>query len=115
MFQFNNIDGALDAKSAFSINDIKNIINLGNKLNRSKWLDVINGIELVRDYKPVTVALNTSVEELQYAPTRNHESTAPTSIALETVEYKPSTVNIIGDHITFRNGKVVNTPFNLKQ
>lgn len=115
MFQFNNIDGALDAKSAFSINDIKNIINLGNKLNRSKWLDVINGIELVRDYKPVTVALNTSVEELQYAPTRNHESTAPTSIALETVEYKPSTVNIIGDHITFRNGKVVNTPFKLNQ
>lgn len=115
MFEFNNIDGALDAKSAFSVNDIKNIINLGNKMNRSKWINIINNIELVRDYKPVTVALNTSIEELQSAPTRNHASTAPTSIALETVEYKPSTVNIIGDHITFRNGKVVNTPFKLNQ
>lgn len=115
MFEFNNIDGALDAKSAFSVDDIKNIINLGNKMNRSKWINVINNIELVRDYKPVTVALNTSIEELQSAPTRNHASTAPTSIALETVEYKPSTVNIIGDHITFRNGKVVNTPFKLNQ
>lgn len=115
MFEFNNINGALDAKSAFSINDIKNIINLGNKMNRSKWINVANNIELVRDYKPVTVALNTSIEELQSAPTRNHASTAPTSIALETVEYKPSTVNIIGDHITFRNGKVVNTPFKLNQ
>lgn len=115
MFEFNNINEALDAKSAFSINDIKNIINLGNKMNRSKWINVANNIELVRDYKPVTVALNTSIEELQSAPTRNHASTAPTSIALETVEYKPSTVNIIGDHITFRNGKVVNTPFKLNQ
>lgn len=115
MFEFNNIDGALDAKSAFSVTDIKNIINLGNKMNRSKWINIINNIELVRDYKPVTVALNTSIEELQSAPTRNHASTAPTSIALETVEYKPSTVNIIGDHITFRNGKVVNTPFKLNQ
>ena len=115
MFEFNNINGALDAKSAFSINDIKNIINLGNKMNRSEWINVANNIELVRDYKPVTVALNTSIEELQSAPTRNHASTAPTSIALETVEYKPSTVNIIGDHITFRNGKVVNTPFKLNQ
>lgn len=115
MFEFNNINGALDAKSAFSINDIKNIINLGNKMNRSKWINVANNIELVRDYKPVTVALKTSIEELQSAPTRNHASTAPTSIALETVEYKPSTVNIIGDHITFRNGKVVNTPFKLNQ
>ena len=115
MFEFNNIDGALDAKSAFSVDDIKNIINLGNKMNRSKWINIINNIELVRDYKPVTVALKTSIEELQSAPTRNHASTAPTSIALETVEYKPSTVNIIGDHITFRNGKVVNTPFKLNQ
>lgn len=115
MFEFNDINGALEAKSAFSINDIKNIINLGNKMNRSKWINVANNIELVRDYKPVTVALNTSIEELQSAPTRNHASTAPTSIALETVEYKPSTVNIIGDHITFRNGKVVNTPFKLNQ
>lgn len=115
MFEFNNIDGALDAKSAFSVTDIKNIINLGNKMNRSKWINIINNIELVRDYKPVTVALNTSIEELQSAPTRNHASTAPTSIALETVEYKPSAVNIIGDHITFRNGKVVNTPFKLNQ
>lgn len=115
MFEFNNIDGALDAKSAFSVDDIKNIINLGNKMNRSKWINIINNIELVRDYKPVTVALKTSIEELQSAPTRNHASIAPTSIALETVEYKPSTVNIIGDHITFRNGKVVNTPFKLNQ
>lgn len=115
MFEFNNIDEALDAKSAFGTNNIKNIINLGNKMNRSKWLNIINSIELVRDYKPVTVALNTSIEELQSAPTRNRVSTAPTSIALETVEYKPSTANIVGDHITFRNGKVVNTPFKLNQ
>lgn len=115
MFEFNNIDEALDAKSAFTTNNIKNIINLGNKMNRSKWLNIINSIELVRDYKPVTVALNTSIEELQSAPTRNRVSTAPTSIALETVEYKPSTANVVGDHITFRNGKVVNTPFKLNQ
>ena len=131
MFEFNNINGALDAKSAFSINDIKNIINLGNKMNRSKWINVANNIELVRDYKPVTAALNISIEELQGAPTRNHKSTAPTStfslkiprdfapIKSDTFEEidEPgsSTANIVGDYIRFRNGKVVNTPFKLNQ
>jgi hypothetical protein len=71
MFAFNNIDGALDAKSAFSTDDIEKIIKLGNKINRSKWTSIIKDIELVRDYKPVTVALNTNLEELQRVPTRN--------------------------------------------
>lgn len=114
MFAFNNIDGALDAKSAFSTDDIEKIIKLGNKINRSKWTSIIKDIELVRDYKPVTVALNTNLEELQRVPTRNQQSTSTTSIALEPVEYE-LTNSIVGDHITFRNGKVVYTPFKLNQ
>lgn len=114
MFAFNNIDGALDAKSAFSTDDIEKIIKLGNKINRSKWTSIIKDIELVRDYKPVTVALNTNLEELQGVPTRNQQSTSPTSIALEPVEYE-LTNSIVGDHITFRSGKVVYTPFKLNQ
>lgn len=114
MFVFNNIDGALDAKSAFSTDDIEKIIKLGNKTNRYKWASIIKDIELVRDYKPVTVALNTNLEELQGVPTRNQQSTSPTSIALEPVEYE-LTNSIVGDHITFRSGKVIYTPFKLNQ
>lgn len=114
MFSFNNIDGSLDAKSEFGTGDIERIINLGSKINRAKWLNAIKNIEFVRDYTPVTVALNTSIEDLQSAPTRSQISISPTSIALESVEYKSSD-NIVGDHVTFRNGKTVYTPFKLNQ
>lgn len=114
MFTFNNIDGALDAKSEFGTGDIEKIINLGNKMNRAKWSNIIKSIELVRNYKPVTVALNTSIESLQFATNRSQSSISPTSIAIESVEYKPSS-NITGDSVTFKNGKTVYTPFKLNQ
>lgn len=117
MFEFNNLSGSFNARSAIRTNDIKALLRQGNKQDYEKWFKVVESIEVVQDYIPTTVALQNTLDDLKEdaTPTRVESKKATTSAStIPLPEYKQQS-NSKENSFTFNNGKTVNTPFKLNQ
>ena len=117
LFDFNNIDIALNAKQTITSEDVKNLIIKGILKDREQWQKLINNINIVQDYIPETKALN--MDLFQYDIAENIKVEEP--IKVTSIPEQPiilpvkETVNAVNNSYTFSDGFTVDLPFTLNE
>ena len=127
-FKFNNIENSLYVKSPITYKEIIGLIKnagLDRKVTKDgkqmssldRWSDLINDMELVRDYTPSTVALREDFEDIRVTKVedRSEKTNAPTGNNTQVQQSSTTGNQNIGYSFTFPNGFTVALQFKLNE
>lgn len=106
IFEFNNIDIALNAKTPIFANQVNELLQKGRSRDIQKWSKLLNNLEIVQDYSPTTVALRSNIRDInEYTKQENPIQVDPIT--------KP--INESSSTFTFNDGTILDIPFKLNQ
>ena len=117
LFDFNNVNTALNAKQIITHGDIEHLISKGRSKDRERWSKLINNITTIQDYIPQTKALN--MDLFQYDVAENVKVEEP--IKVTSIPEQPITLpvkeiaNVVNNSYTFSDGFTVDLPFTLNE
>ena len=109
MFEFNKMDGALDAQSTIDYDTLKALLSLSKNERAKKIFDEhLLNLHVVSDYRPTTRTMY--LDLINFAPREVVKKTTYGNITIETVEQVDQTST---ESFTFKDGTSVNIPFKL--
>ena len=117
MFDFNNIENALNAKESITLDAINQLLSAGDKNAVKQWQTAISKIDYIHDYIPETKALSLNAFSLESRPSRSVRNYTNIN---ETKEIKnsndiPEQTNTSVSTFVFNDGFSVNLPFTLNE
>lgn len=117
MFDFNNIENALNAKESITLDAINQLLSAGDKNAVKQWQTAISKIDYIHDYIPETKALSLNAFSLESRPSRSVRDYTRTDNIKEmknSNDVSEQTNTSVSTFI-FNDGFSVNIPFTLNE